>query len=41
VKNYKQVMAAEAYLRQAGFGTVRVRVHDKLARIEVPRSTNQ
>jgi uncharacterized protein len=32
----QQVMAAEAYLRQVGFGTVRVRVHDKLARIEVP-----
>ncbi|MFT8457759.1 MAG: ATP-dependent sacrificial sulfur transferase LarE [Liquorilactobacillus ghanensis] len=32
----QQVIAAESYLRHVGFGTVRVRVHDKLARIEVP-----
>ena len=29
-------MAAETYLRSLGFATVRVRVHDQIARIEVP-----
>lgn len=30
------VMKAEAYLRAEGFSTVRVRVHDTVARVEVP-----
>lgn len=32
----QRVMAAETYLRSLGFATVRVRVHDQIARIEVP-----
>lgn len=35
VAGLQQVMKAEAYLRQLGFPTVRVRVQDNLARIEV------
>ena len=33
-----QVFAGEKYLREAGFATVRVRVHHDLARIEVPEN---
>ena len=32
----QRVMAAETYLRSLGFATIRVRVHDQIARIEVP-----
>jgi pyridinium-3,5-biscarboxylic acid mononucleotide sulfurtransferase len=32
-----RIETAENYLINAGFSTVRVRVHDKLARIEIPR----
>lgn len=35
-KKLRQVLAAEKYLKELGFLTVRVRVHKKLARIEVP-----
>lgn len=34
----RQVLAAEKYLREQGFQTVRVRVHEKIARIEVPET---
>lgn len=33
-----KVFAGEKYLREAGFATVRVRIHDDLARIEVPET---
>lgn len=36
-KKLQQVLAAEKYLREQGFMTVRVRVHEAIARIEVPQ----
>lgn len=38
VKKLQQIGQAELYLRQLGFRNVRVRHHDAIARIEVPRA---